>query len=194
MVLAADDSAALRQVGIIGARGGPAAHTGRDCIAHAGHVVGDSWSCQANMMERDTVPAAMSAAFAAAEGSLGERMLLALEAAEAEGGDVRGRQSAAMLVVPAHGEAWRARLDLRVDDSSEPLGELRRLYGLHSAYELAGAGDDLLAAGRVEEAGSRYRAAQELAPPQQPVHCGGPVRLGGAAGHGWTSLCLDLAC
>jgi uncharacterized Ntn-hydrolase superfamily protein len=164
VVLAADDSAALRQVGIIGARGAPAAHTGRDCIAYASHVVGDSWSCQANMMERDTVPAAMSAAFAASAGSLGERMLIALEAAEAEGGDVRGRQSAAMLVVPPEWEAWRARLDLRVDDSAEPLVELRRLFGLHSAYELAGEGDDLLAVGRVDEAGSRYRAAQELAP------------------------------
>ncbi|MCU1678459.1 MAG: hypothetical protein JWM93_3217 [Frankiales bacterium] len=164
VVLAVDDARALRQVAVVGAHGVPAVHTGDDCIAHAGHVVGDTWSCQANMMERDTVPAAMSAAFARTAGPLAERMLAALEAAEAEGGDVRGRQSAAMLVVPATGEPWRASVDLRVDDSTEPLRELRRLHGLHRAYELAGEGDDLLAAGRTADAGDRYRAAQSLAP------------------------------
>jgi hypothetical protein len=116
------------------------------------------------MMERDTVPQAMSAAFAAATGTLADRMMAALEAAEREGGDVRGRQSAAMLVVPREGEPWRARVDLRVEDDSQPLAELRRLLVLQRAYELAGEADELMASGRPGEAGERYRAAQELAP------------------------------
>jgi uncharacterized Ntn-hydrolase superfamily protein len=163
-VLEPDPLAAVRQVGVVDARGGVAVHTGGECIACAGDATGEHWSCQANMMERDTVPAAMSAAFAAAEGPLAERLMVALEAAEAQGGDVRGRQSAAMVVVPAAGEPWRARVDLRVEDHAEPLPELRRLLGLQRAYELAGEGDELLAAGRAAEAGERYRAAQALAP------------------------------
>jgi uncharacterized Ntn-hydrolase superfamily protein len=163
-VLSTDPLASVRQVGVVDALDGVAVHTGEDCILAAGHAVGEHWSCQANMMERDTVPRAMSAAFAAAEGSLGERLMLALEAAQAEGGDVRGQQSAAMLVVPSEGEPWRARTDLRVEDHPDPLGELRRLLALQRAYELAGEGDELLAAGRNDEAGDRYQAAQALAP------------------------------
>jgi uncharacterized Ntn-hydrolase superfamily protein len=163
-VLAPDPLVAVRQVGVVDARGGVAVHTGPDCIPRAGDATGPHWSCQANMMERETVPAAMSDAFAAARGPLGERLMVALEAAEAEGGDVRGRQSAAMVVVPAEGEAWRARVDLRVEDHPEPLAELRRLLGLQRAYELAGEADELLAAGRTDEAGVRYRKAQALAP------------------------------
>jgi uncharacterized Ntn-hydrolase superfamily protein len=106
----------------------------------------------------------MSDAFARTEGPLADRLMAALEAAEVEGGDVRGRQSAAMIVVPAEGEAWRRRVDLRVEDHADPVSELRRLLGLQRAYELAGEGDELLAAGRADEAGERYRAAQRLAP------------------------------
>ena len=164
VVLASDEHANLRQVGIVDARGSVAVHTGQDCIDHAGHLLGEGFSCQANMMAGDTVPAAMADAFASAAGPLADRLLLALEAAEAAGGDVRGRQSAAMIVVAADGEPWRRRVDLRVEDSADPLGELRRLVGLHRAYELAGEGDDLLAAGRTAEAGEHYRAAQALAP------------------------------
>jgi uncharacterized Ntn-hydrolase superfamily protein len=163
-LLAADPLAAVRQVAVIDLQGGIGVHTGSDCIAHAGHVTGDHWSCQANMMARDTVPAAMSAAFAASSGPLPERLMVALEAAEGEGGDVRGRQSAAMVVVPGEGEPWRRTLDLRVEDDDAPLVELRRLLTLQRAYDLAGAGDELMAAGRVDEAGEQYRRAAELAP------------------------------
>lgn len=163
-VLEPDPLASVRQVGVVDAQGGVAVHTGPDCIACAGDATGAHWSCQANMMERDTVPRAMSEAFATAEGSLADRLMAALEAAEGQGGDVRGRQSAAMLVVPAEGEAWRARVDLRVEDHPAPLDELRRLLALQRAYELAGEGDELLAAGRTDEAGDRYRRAQALAP------------------------------
>jgi uncharacterized Ntn-hydrolase superfamily protein len=163
-VLAPDPLAAVRQVAVVDAGGAVAVHTGAGCIACAGDASGAHWSCQANMMERDTVPAAMSAAFARSEGPLADRLMAALEAAEGEGGDVRGQQSAAMVVVPAEGEPWRTRVELRVEDHVSPLAELRRLLGLQRAYELAGEGDELLAAGRPEEAGERYRAAQALAP------------------------------
>jgi uncharacterized Ntn-hydrolase superfamily protein len=163
-VLAPDPLVAVRQVAVVDAGGNVAVHTGPECIPCAGDVVGEHWSCQANMMERDTVPAAMSAAFARADGPLSDRLMAALEAAEGEGGDVRGRQSAAMIVVPPEGEAWRTSVDLRVEDHPDPLAELRRLIGLQRAYELAGEGDELLAAGRPQEAGERYRAAQALAP------------------------------
>jgi uncharacterized Ntn-hydrolase superfamily protein len=163
-LLDADPLRDVRQVGVVDARGGVAVATGRDCIACAGDATGAHWSCQANMMERETVPAAMSAAFEAAEGDLAARLLAALLGAEAEGGDVRGRQSAALLVVPPEGEAWRARVDLRVEDHRDPLGELARLIELQRAYELAGEADELMAAGRGEEAGELYRRAAARAP------------------------------
>lgn len=163
-LLAADPLAAVRQVGVVDAAGRVAAHTGPGCIPEAGHVVGEHWACQANMMARDTVPAAMSAAFAEADGDLAERLTRALEAAEAEGGDVRGRQSAALLVAPAEGEAWLSRVELRVEDHAEPLAELRRLLGLHRAYELAGDADERMGEGHTEEAAPMYVRASELAP------------------------------
>ena len=106
----------------------------------------------------------MSDAFTAATGPLQNRLLAALFAAEEQGGDIRGRQSAAMVVVPAEGEPWRRTVDLRVEDHDAPLDELRRLLILQRAYDLAGAGDELLAAGRTDEAGLLYRQAAELAP------------------------------
>jgi uncharacterized Ntn-hydrolase superfamily protein len=163
-VLADDALAPVRQVGVVDARGAVAVHTGADCIPEAGDAVGAHWSCQANMMARATVPAAMSAAFERAEGDLAERLMRALEGAEAEGGDVRGRQSAALLVVPATGAAWQFRIDLRVDDHADPIGELRRLLRLQRAYELAGEADELMGEGRMDEAAPRYVRAAELAP------------------------------
>ena len=124
-LLGEDEGRELRQVAFMDAQGRVAAHTGDRCIAHAGHVVGDNFSCQANMMRDRGVPEAMAAAFEAAEGDLAHRLLAALDAAEAAGGDIRGMQSAALIVV---GEG--ARLDRRVDDHGEPLRELRRLVDL----------------------------------------------------------------
>jgi uncharacterized Ntn-hydrolase superfamily protein len=163
-VLSADALAAVRQVGVVDAHGGVAVHTGPDCIPEAGDVTGAHWTCQANMMARATVPDAMSAAFGQAGGDLAERLMTALEGAEAEGGDVRGRQSAALLVAPAQGEPWQARIDLRVEDHEDPIGELRRLLGLQRAYELAGEADELMGEGRADEAAGRYVRASELAP------------------------------
>ena len=109
------------------------------------------------MMARATVPDAMSAAFEAPSGDLAERLMTALEGAEAEGGDVRGRQSAALLVAPATGEAWRRAVDLRIEDHEDPIGELRRLLGLQRAYALAGEADELSGEGRTDEAAALLR-------------------------------------
>jgi uncharacterized Ntn-hydrolase superfamily protein len=163
-VLSEDQLADYRQLGLVDRHGAIAAHTGPGCIAHAGHVLGDGFACQANMMAADGVPDAMARAYGAAKGDLAERLLAALDGAEAAGGDVRGRQSAALLVVPGAGEPWRARFDLRVDDHADPLGELRRLLRLGRAYELADRADQLLAQGSHEQAGALYLEAAELAP------------------------------
>ena len=163
-VLADDEQAGYRQLGVVDAQGKAAAHTGEACIPWAGQVVGDGFACQANMMAGDTVPAAMAQAYSEAEGDLATRMLTALLAAEAEGGDVRGRQSAALLVVPAEGEPWRARLDIRVEDHADPLGELQRLVRLARAYEMAGEADELASEGEHEHATELYVAAAALAP------------------------------
>ncbi len=163
-VLAGDALVAVRQVGVVDAHGRVAVHTGAGCIPEAGHATGPHWACQANMRARATVPAAMSAAFERAEGDLAERLMVALEGAEAEGGDVRGRQSAALLVAPAAGEPWRTRVDLRVEDHADPVGELRRLLGLQRAYWLAGEADELMGEGRAAEAAERYVRAAALAP------------------------------
>jgi uncharacterized Ntn-hydrolase superfamily protein len=163
-VLAPDALAPVRQVGVVDAQGRVAAHTGANCIPEAGHAIGRHHSCQANMMARATVPDAMSAAFTASDGDLAERLMTALEGAEAEGGDVRGRQSAALLVAPAEGERWQTRADLRVEDHADPIGELRRLLGLQRAYELAGAADELMGQGKPDEAVAGYVRASELAP------------------------------
>src|SRR6185295_7197153 len=120
---------------VLSASGEVAVHTGEGCIEYAGHETGSSFSCQANMMARSTVPDAMAVAYERADGTLADRLLAALDAAEAEGGDVRGRQSAAMLIVAAEeADSWRREVDLRVDDHTDPLAELRRLLPLHEAY------------------------------------------------------------
>ncbi len=138
-LIAADEGAAQRQVAIVDAEGRAAAHTGERCIAYASHIVGDGWTVEANMMRREGVPEAMAAALTAGgDEPLADRMLAALDAAEAAGGDVRGKQSVAMLIVPDEGEPWRRLLDLRVEDHADPLGEMRRLLGLHKAYREGG--------------------------------------------------------
>jgi uncharacterized Ntn-hydrolase superfamily protein len=132
-VLREDPLAHFRQLGVVDAGGGVAVHTGSGCIPCAGEAAGEELACQANMMANDTVPAAMAGAYSAHDGDLAERLLAALDAAEDGGGDVRGRQSAALLVVPAQGEPWRVRFDVRVEDHADPLGELRRLVRLARA-------------------------------------------------------------
>jgi uncharacterized Ntn-hydrolase superfamily protein len=163
-LLAADPGRESRQVAVVDAGGRVAAHTGASCLAHAGHATGDGVSCQANIMASESVWPAMLSAFTAAVGSLTGRLLAALDAAEREGGDLRGRQSAAILVVPPAGKQWRTAVELRVEDHPDPLPELRRLVALHRAYALANEADELLNAGRHEEAARLYVEASERAP------------------------------
>jgi uncharacterized Ntn-hydrolase superfamily protein len=163
-VLATDEQAHYRQLGVVDAGGLAVSHTGASCIPFAGDAGGESFACQANMMANDTVPAAMAGAYSAHQGELAERLLAALDAGEAAGGDVRGRQSAALLVVPGEGEPWRTRFDIRVEDHADPLGELRRLARLARAYEMAGQADELSAEGAHEAATALYLGAAELAP------------------------------
>lgn len=166
-LLAQDPQKDVRQVAMVDARGRVATWTGPKCIAAAGHQAGAGYSVQANLMEKPTVWPAMARAFEAAKGDLADRMLAALEAAEAEGGDIRGRQSAAMIVVRARstGEPWRdRRVDLRVDDHPRPLAELRRLLSLHRAYEEMNLGDEAVAKNDFQAALRHYTRAAELAP------------------------------
>jgi uncharacterized Ntn-hydrolase superfamily protein len=137
-LVAADPSRDIRQVAMIDSEGRAGAHTGSSAIAEAGHIVGDGFSVQANMMLRNTVWPAMAEAYRSTRGELVDRLLAALDAAEAEGGDIRGRQSAALLVVAAKssGRSWSDKVfDIRVDDAREPLAELRRLVSVSRAYE-----------------------------------------------------------
>ncbi len=163
-LISEDAGSAGRQVAIVDARRGLAVHTGEQCTSYAGHVTGEAVSCQANIMVSERVWPAMLDAYTGAAGSLTERLLEALDAAEAAGGDARGRQSAAILVVPASGEPWENVVSLRVEDHSDPLPELRRLVRLHDAYTLADRGDDLVNQGRHDEAAVLYQRASELAP------------------------------
>ena len=159
-----DPAARHRQVAVVDAEGEVAVHTGGSCIPEAGDVTRDGFSCQANMMLRAGVPEAMAEAFASTPGDLGSRLLAALNAGEDAGGDVRGRQSAALLIVSAEGEPWRRSVDLRVEDHGQPIGELGRLHALHLAYELADRADGLAGQGEHDAAARLYERASELAP------------------------------
>jgi uncharacterized Ntn-hydrolase superfamily protein len=158
-----------RQVAMIDAFGRVSAYTGKNAIAAAGHHVGRDYSVQANMMANAKVWPAMASAFEAAKGDLADRLLSALDAAQAAGGDIRGKQSAALLIVKGRGTGrpWAGgdrTFDLRVEDHPEPLKELRRLVTVQRAYLHANRGDDLMGEKKVDEALKEYAAASALAP------------------------------
>jgi uncharacterized Ntn-hydrolase superfamily protein len=156
-----------RQVAMIDAKGNVAAYTGKACIPDAGQQTGANYSCQANLMSNATIWPAMASAFEKAKGDLAERMMQALEAAQAAGGDIRGKQSAAIVIVKAQstGKPWADRvMDLRVEDHAEPLKELRRLMRLRRAYNLEDAGDNFISEKKTEEAMKAYEEAMKLAP------------------------------
>lgn len=166
-LLAKDDGREVRQVGMIDAQGRVEAWTGKNDIQAAGHIVGTNFSVQANLMLNDKVWPAMARAFETTKGDLADRMLAALDAAQAVGGDIRGRQSAALIVVTGKptGQAWKDRtFDLRVDDSPEPLKELRRLVKLQRAYNHMNAGDLAVEKKDNEGALREYSAAERLVP------------------------------
>jgi uncharacterized Ntn-hydrolase superfamily protein len=167
-----DDHPAVRQLAVVDAQGRVAAHTGAKCIPAAGHATGDGFSVQANLMEKDSVWPAMSRAFTGASGPLPERMMAALDAAEAEGGDIRGRQSAAMLVVTGRptGHSWEDRvIDLRVEDSPEPLVELRRLLKIRRAYQTDEVAERLELEGDIATARNKREEGVRLAPEMEEL-------------------------
>lgn len=168
ILLSDDEGKDVRQVAILDAQGRVAAHTGVKCIQFAGDKQGVNYSVQANMMLNSTVWGAMAKAFEGSAGKpLAERVLLALEAAEGQGGDIRGRQSAALIVVDGKksDEPWNNhKIDLRVDDSAAPLPELRRLYNVKLAYEHMNAGDVAVENGDMAKALEEYGAAEEMFP------------------------------
>jgi uncharacterized Ntn-hydrolase superfamily protein len=157
----------VRQVAMLDASGNVAAHTGDSCIAFASHHTGNGYSVQANMMLNDTVVPAMAKAYETAQGDLADRMLAALEAAQQAGGDIRGRQSSAILIVrgTASEEPWAdVVMDLRVEDNPRPIEELRRLVTLHRAYTYENLGDEAMAENDLKTAMEAYGEAARLAP------------------------------
>jgi uncharacterized Ntn-hydrolase superfamily protein len=179
-LLLVDSGRDVRQVAFIDASGIVAAHTGAKCIEAAGHHVGDGYSVQANMMLNDKVVPAMAEAYESAEGDLADRLLAALTAAQSVGGDVRGKQSAAMLIVKAasSGRSWADRvLELRIEDHPTPIAELQRLLQVHRAYQHMNAGDVAVEHGDLELAMAEYGRAAELLPGNLEVQYWAAVTL-----------------
>jgi len=166
-LVADDEGRDVRQVAMIDAQGRVAAHTGEKCIAVAGHHLGEQFSVQANLMLNDKVVPAMRQAYESAKGDLADRLIAVLEAAQAVGGDIRGKQSAAILIVSGERqtEPWQGRLfDLRVEDHPAPIPELKRLVRLQRAYDHSNRGDEMIEKGEFDKALEEYAAAARIAP------------------------------
>lgn len=167
-LLSNDEAAAVRQVAILDTRGRVAVHTGKQCIDYAGHQKGENYSVQANMMKTAEVWPAMAEAFEQnANLRLPERIIKVLEAAESKGGDIRGKQSAVLLVVRGEksNEPWNDRIiDLRVDDHDNPVQELSRLLRTYRAYEYMNDGDLAVEEGNMQKAKELYGKAEEMFP------------------------------
>jgi uncharacterized Ntn-hydrolase superfamily protein len=167
LLISTDEEREVRQLAIVDSKGNSFAFTGSKCISGAGHVVGDNYSVQANMMLNDRIWGAMSRAFEESEGPLAERLISALEAAQNAGGDIRGKQSACLLVVrgDATGNLWEDRLiDLRVEDNPEPVDEIKRLLKVYRAYEHMNKGDLAVEKNDMKLAMDEYYAAMKMFP------------------------------
>ncbi len=166
-LIASDPGKDVRQVAMVDAKGTVAAHTGAKCIPAAGHIEGEQFTVEANLMLNAKVWPAMAQAYRESKGDLADRMLAALDAAQSVGGDIRGRQSAAILIVSRKptGKPWQDRImDLRVEDHPEPLKELRRLVTVHRAYQHMNAGDLATEHNDIDGALKEYGAAMEMTP------------------------------
>jgi uncharacterized Ntn-hydrolase superfamily protein len=163
-LIAGDDRPQVRQVALVDKDGKVAVHSGSGCIPYFGHRTGQHYSVQANMMAKDTVPAAMAAAFEKSSGHLAERMMAAMEAAQAEGGDIRGSQSAAMIIYGSDPKPhWANRvLDLRVDESKDPISELRRIVNMRLADIRSDAGDELAKSKDLAGMQAKYAEARKM--------------------------------
>jgi uncharacterized Ntn-hydrolase superfamily protein len=170
-LVASDAGEHRRQVAVVDSLGRAAAHTGSGCIAEAGHHIGDGYSVQANMMTNSTVVAAMAKAYENTSGDLAQRMMAALEAAQAEDGDIRGMQSAALVVVPAdlHEPEWKKDYSLRVDEHENPVVELARLVRNRQAQLVDEEGTALLEKGQKEDALLKWAEARAIAPEQEEL-------------------------
>jgi uncharacterized Ntn-hydrolase superfamily protein len=179
-LVSVDEGRDVRQVAYVDADGNVAAHTGAKCIESAGHHVGDGYSVQANMMLNDEVVPAMAKAYESTKGDLADRLMTALAAAQAVGGDIRGKQSAAILIVRAEstGRPWADRvLELRIEDHPTPIVELERLVRVHRAYEHMNAGDVAVEHEDLEVAMAEYGKAAELLPDNVEVQYWAAVTL-----------------
>jgi uncharacterized Ntn-hydrolase superfamily protein len=166
-LLSDDEGRELRQVAIVDYGGSVAVHTGKACVAASGHHTGDGYAVQGNMLRSDGTWEKMAHAFESAAGELAARMLVALEAAESAGGDVRGRQSAALRVVSGRRspEPWNeTRFDVRVDDHADPLSELGRLLDIQRANHLLDTAMEASQQGNPEQALAALDAARGLRP------------------------------
>jgi uncharacterized Ntn-hydrolase superfamily protein len=171
-LLSKDEHSDVRQVAMVDTKGNVAAHTGKKCIRDAGDQTGKGYSVQANLMANDGVWPAMARAYERSNGDLAERLLAALEAGQAAGGDIRGQQSAAIVIVKGKRSSrpWADRImDLRVEDSPKPIAELRRLVTTWRAYRNVDEGDALVTEGKVEEAMEAYTRAAKLAPSNNEI-------------------------
>lgn len=167
LLISTDEGREIRQLAIVDSKGNSYAFTGSKCISEAGHFAGNGYSVQANMMLNNTVWSAMSKAFENTKGPLAERLAASLEAAQNEGGDIRGKQSACLLVVrgDATGNLWEDRLiDLRVEDHSDPVTEIKRLLNVYRAYEHMNKGDLAVEKNDLKLAMDEYNAAMEMFP------------------------------
>lgn len=172
LLIETDEGRDVRQLAILDSKGNVAAYTGKKCIDDAGHIIGKNYSVQANMMLNNRVWKAMSETFESSTGSLEERLMLALEAAQETGGDIRGKQSAALLVVKPNstGQVWLDRkVDIRVDDNPEPLKELRRILKVHLAYDHMNKGDLAVEQGNMELAMKEYSTAEDMFPDNEEM-------------------------
>jgi len=171
-LIASDSSRDVRQLAILDVNGNVKAYTGKNCIPAAGHIAGENYSVQANLMLNGKVWGAMSEAFENTKGTLAERMIAALEAAQEVGGDIRGKQSACILVVrgKSTGKIWEDRLiDLRVEDSPEPIKELKRLLRVHEAYDHMNNGDLAVEHGDMNLAMEEYSTAEKMFPDNEEM-------------------------
>jgi uncharacterized Ntn-hydrolase superfamily protein len=178
-----DANREVRQVAVVDARGNVAVHTGATCIAAAGHLRGDNVAVQANMAVDESVWPAMKDGYEAASGDLAARLLAALEAAQAAGGDLRGQQSSALLVVSGERSEkwWEGRLfDLRVEDHPQPIEELKRLVRLGRAYQLRDAAAHHLAERQLDQVMTALANALELAPEEDELRLWLAVTLFGS--------------
>ncbi len=163
-----DEGRELRQVAMLDSNGHVMSFTGNKCIDYAFSTIGDNFSVQSNMMLTNTVNTSMANAYMKSSGKpLAERILIALQAGQLAGGDIRGKQSAAILIVAAHSskKPWDDRLiDLRVDDNIAPLKELDRLLRLYRAYEHMNNGDLAIEKNDISLAMKEYGEAMNMFP------------------------------